>query len=69
MKKLSYCNIYIYIYINNSLIDDEDETENIMLINQNVPVPSFLNAESSDDVLLNYCDGLKVITETRFLLD
>ena len=46
------------------MIDDEGGPESIMLINQNVPVPSFLNAESSDDVLRNYCDGLKVPTKT-----
>ena len=57
------------IVLNNSLIDDEDEPEYIMLINQNVPASSFLNKESSADVLLNYCEGLKFPTETRFLLD
>ena len=56
MKKLSYCKLYIYIYIYNALIDDEDDPEDIMLINKNVPVPSFLYSESSDDVLRNYCE-------------
>ena len=40
-----------------------------MPTNKNVPVPSFLYAERSFDVLQNYCEGLKVPTETRFLLN
>ena len=38
------------------------------MINQNVLVPSFLDAESSAGVLRNYCEGLKVSTETWFCL-
>ena len=54
---------------NGALIDDDNEPEELMHITQNVPVPSFQNAESSVDVLHNYCEGAKVPTETRFLLD
>jgi len=55
--------------IDNVLIDDDDKRKDILPINQNVPVPSFLDAESSIAVLRNYCEGSKVPTETRFLLD
>ena len=54
---------------NGALIDDDDEPKEFMPITQNVPVPSFQNAESSVDVLRDYCEGAKVPTETRFLLD
>ena len=40
-----------------------------MPINQNVPVPSFLYAASSVDVLHIYREGLKVPIENRFMLD
>ena len=53
----------------NALIDDEYDPEDIMQTNQNFPVPSFLDAESSVDVLHNYCEGLKVPIETQFFLD
>ena len=53
----------------NDLIDDNDDPEDIMAINQNVPVPSFLYSESSVDVLRNYCEGFKVPTEPQFLLE
>ena len=42
----------------NALIDDEDDHEEIMPINQNFPVPSFLDAESS--VLMSYTITVKV---------
>ena len=51
----------------NALIYDEFKPEDI--ISQNVLVPSFLGAYISVDVLRNYCEGLKVPTETQFLLD
>ena len=41
----------------------------IIHIKQKVPVPSFLYAESSVGVLINYCEGFKVPKETRFLID
>ena len=41
-------------FFDNDLIDDEDDPEDIMMINQNVPIPSFLDTESSVDVLRNY---------------
>ena len=41
----------------------------IIPTNQIFPVPSFLDAKSSVDVLRNYCEGLKVPIETQFLLD
>ena len=53
------CNFLI-----NALIDDGDDPEDIITINQNFPVPSFLDAESSAFLLHNYCEGLKVSTET-----
>ena len=37
----------------NALIDDGDDPEDTMPINQNIPVPSILDAETSVDVLLN----------------
>ena len=52
-----------------ALIDDEGDYEDIMATNQNVPFLSFLDAESSFDVLRNYYEGLKFLTETRFLID
>ena len=51
------------------MIDGDYDTEEIVLINQNFPVPQFLDAESSVDALHNYCEGSKVPTETQFLLD
>ena len=51
------------------MIDDEDEPEYIIPINQNVPVPSCLDEESSVDILRNYYEGFKVPTETKNLLD
>ena len=65
MKHLIYCK---YNFFYSSFIDDEDETEDIIPINQKIPVPSFLDAKSSVDVLRNYCEGLKVPTETRFFI-
>ena len=41
-------------FFENSLVDDEDYLEEKIIINQNVPVSSFLYAESSVDVLRNY---------------
>ena len=38
----------------------------IMPINQNVPVPSFLDAGSSVDALHNYCEGLKFPIQKYF---
>ena len=52
----------------NSMIDDEDDPEKIMMINQNSLLPSILDADISVDDLSNYCEGLKVPTETRFFL-
>ena len=49
-------------FFEHELIDDEDEPEDIMTINQNVPVLSFLDAEICANVLRNYCEGLKVPT-------
>ena len=40
-----------------------------MLINQNVSARSFLDAEISVSVLLNYWEGFKVPTSTWFLID
>ena len=51
MKKLSYRKRKYTFY--NALIDDEDEPEDIMSINQSVPVLSCGYAEISDDVLRN----------------
>ena len=56
-------------YFGNYLINDVYYHEEIIPINQNVPVPSFLDAKISVDVLRNYCKGLKVPTKTQFLLD
>ena len=39
------------------------------MINQNFPVPSFLDLEISVGVLHYYCEGLTVQTETGLLLD
>ena len=30
------------------------------------PIPSFINTESSVDVLRNYCEGIKSPTKTKF---
>ena len=50
------------------MIDNEDEPEDNMSVNQNFPVTSHLNAETSDDVLRNYCDGLKIQQKNDFCL-
>ena len=56
-------------FFDNALIDDGDYPEDIIPINQNVPVLSFLDAEISVNALINYCDGLKVPKEEWFFLE